>query len=50
MRTRGGGRGGEGHLRRRRSKRAKRLFGEMTEVQTKGDIKRIQRLAPYLDK
>ena len=50
MRTRGGGKGGAGHLRRRRSKRAKRLFGEMAEVQTKGDIKRVQKLAPYLKK
>jgi len=50
MRTRGGGDGGAGHLRRRRSKRAKRLFGEMAEVQTKGDIKRVQKLAPYLKK
>jgi large subunit ribosomal protein L35 len=50
MRTRGGGEGGAGHLRRRRSKRAKRLFGKMTEVTTKGEIKRIQRLAPYLKK
>jgi large subunit ribosomal protein L35 len=50
MRTRGGGEGGAGHLRRRRSKRAKRMFGEMSEVQTKGDIKRVQKLAPYLKK
>jgi large subunit ribosomal protein L35 len=50
MRTRGGGKGGAGHLRRRRSKRAKRLFGVMTEVTTKGEIKRVQRLAPYLKK
>lgn len=50
MRTRGGGEGGVGHLRRRRSKRAKRLFGEMTEVTTKGSIKRVQKLAPYLKK
>lgn len=50
MRTRGGGKGGAGHLRRRRSKRAKRKFGEMTEVTTKGSIKRVQKLAPYLKK
>jgi large subunit ribosomal protein L35 len=50
LRTRGGGKGGAGHLRRRRSARAKRLFGEMTEVETKGDIDRVQRLAPYLKK
>jgi large subunit ribosomal protein L35 len=50
MRTRGGGEGGATHLRRRRSRRSKRLLGEMTEVETKGDVKRIQRLAPYLGK
>lgn len=50
MRTRGGGKGGATHLRRRRSRRSKRLLGEMTEVETKGDVKRIQRLAPYLGK
>jgi large subunit ribosomal protein L35 len=50
MRTRGGGEGGAGHLRRRRSKRAKRLFGEMAEVTTRGEIKRVKRLAPYLKK
>jgi len=50
MRTRGGGKGGATHLRRRRSKRAKRLFSEMTEVTTRGSIKRVKRLAPYLKK
>lgn len=50
MRTRGGGKGGAGHLRRRRSKRAKRLLGSMSEVKTKGSIKRVQKLAPYLKK
>ena len=50
MRTRGGGKGGAGHLRRRRSKRAKRLLGSMAEVETKGSIKRVQKLAPYLKK
>ena len=48
LRTRGGGKGGAGHLRRRRSKRAKRLFGEMTELETSGDVKRVERLAPYM--
>ncbi len=48
MRTRGGGKGGKTHLRRRRSKRAKRVFGEMTEVKTKGSIRRVKTLAPYL--
>ena len=50
MRTRGGGEGGAGHLRRRRSKRSKRLLGEMSEVTTKGSVKRVQKLAPYLGK
>jgi large subunit ribosomal protein L35 len=50
LRTRGGGEGGAGHLRRRRSKRTKRLLGEMSEVTTKGSIKRVQKLAPYLGK
>jgi large subunit ribosomal protein L35 len=50
MRTRGGGKGGQTHLRRRRSKRAKRVFGDMAEVTTKGDIERVQVLAPYLKK
>jgi large subunit ribosomal protein L35 len=50
LRTRGGGEGGATHLRRRRSRRSKRLLGEMTEVETRGDVKRIKRLAPYLGK
>lgn len=36
------------HLRRRRSKRAKRLFTRMLEVETSGLKKRINRLAPNL--
>ena len=48
LRTRGGNQGGSAHLRRNRSKRAKRLFGEMAEVTTRGEIKRVKRLAPYL--
>jgi large subunit ribosomal protein L35 len=42
--------GGKSHLRRRKSKRVKRMFDEMHEVTTPGDIKRIKRLAPYLRK
>ena len=42
--------GGKSHLRRRRSKRVKRMFGEMHEVTTRGDIKRIKKLVPYLKK
>jgi len=42
--------GGKSHLRRRRSKRVKRMLDEMHEVTSRGDIKRIKRLAPYLKK
>lgn len=42
--------GGKSHLRRRRSKRVKRMFDEMHEVKTQGDIKRVRKLAPYLRK
>ncbi|GAB4569040.1 MAG: 50S ribosomal protein L35 [Anaerolineae bacterium] len=44
MRTKGG----KSHLRRRRSKRAKRQLSEMLVVTTSGERKRISRLAPYL--
>jgi large subunit ribosomal protein L35 len=42
--------GGKSHLRRRKSKRVKRMLDEMHEVTTRGDIKRIKRLMPYLKK
>jgi large subunit ribosomal protein L35 len=42
--------GGKSHLRRRKSKRVKRMLDEMHEVTTRGDIKRIKRLVPYLKK
>jgi large subunit ribosomal protein L35 len=42
--------GGKSHLRRRKSKRTKRLFTEMIPVKSKGTRKRVQRLAPYLSK
>lgn len=42
--------GGKSHLRRRKSKRSKRLFSRMLVVESSGDIKRIKRLAPYLKK
>lgn len=42
--------GGKSHLRRRKSKRTKRLFSEMIEVKGKGYRKRILRLAPYMKK
>jgi large subunit ribosomal protein L35 len=40
--------GGKSHLRRRKSKRSKRLFSEMIVVECAGDRRRIKRLAPYL--
>jgi large subunit ribosomal protein L35 len=42
--------GGKSHLRRRRSKRTKRLFTEMIPVKGSGYQKRIRRLAPYMNK
>ena len=42
--------GGKSHLRRRTSKRTKRLFDEMIPVKGRGIVKRVHRLAPYLDK
>jgi large subunit ribosomal protein L35 len=42
--------GGKSHLRRRTSKRTKRLFSEMISVKGRGIVKRVQRLAPYLSK
>lgn len=44
MRTKGG----KSHLRRRRSKRTKTQLSEMLEVTTRGEKRRITRLAPYL--
>jgi large subunit ribosomal protein L35 len=41
---------GQGHLRRKKSARAKALFSEMIEVKGKNIIKRVHRLAPYLNK
>ena len=42
--------GGQSHFRRRRSKRAKRLYSEMLVVAGDSYKKRIRRLAPYLGK
>ncbi len=42
--------GGKSHLRRRTSKRTKALFTEMIPVKGKSIIKRVRRLAPYLNK
>jgi large subunit ribosomal protein L35 len=39
--------GGKSHLRRRTSKRTKRLFTEMIPVKGRGIRKRIGRLAPF---
>ena len=55
FRVTGGGKivrtkGGKSHLRRRKSKRSKRLFSRMLVVENAGDVKRIKRLAPYLKK
>ena len=42
--------GGQSHFRRRRSKRAKAKYTEMVPVQGSAFVKRIRRLAPYLNK
>ena len=39
---------GKSHLRRKKSKRTKRLFDEMVVVESSGVKKRVRRLAPYL--
>lgn len=41
--------GGKSHFRRRTSKRTKRLLDEMIPVKGRGIIKRVKRLAPYID-
>jgi large subunit ribosomal protein L35 len=46
MRTKGG----KSHLRRRKSKRTKQQLGQMHEVTTAAEKKRVRRLAPYLSK
>jgi large subunit ribosomal protein L35 len=38
------------HLRRKRSKRAKRSAWKMLEVETPGENQRIKRLLPYISK
>jgi large subunit ribosomal protein L35 len=42
--------GGKSHLRRRTSKRTKRLLQEMLPVKGRGFIKRVHRLVPNLKK
>jgi large subunit ribosomal protein L35 len=39
---------GKSHLRRKKAKRAKRLYDEMLSVESKGVEQRVERLAPYL--
>lgn len=41
---------GKSHLRRKKSKRVKRMFDEMYEVTHAGDKKRVQKLLPYAKK
>ena len=41
--------GRKSHLRRKKSKRAKRLFLRMHEVKARGIKRRVKRLAPNLD-
>ena len=40
--------GGKSHLRRRTSKRTKRLLTEMLPVKGRGIVKRVKRLAPNM--
>ena len=42
--------GGKSHLRRKRSERALGMLDQMVTVQGESIIKRVKRLAPYLDK
>ncbi len=46
MRTKGG----KSHLRRNRSKRTKLMLDRVLEVTTRGERRRISRLAPYMSK
>lgn len=41
---------GKSHLRRKKPKRTRRMFGEMYEVTDAATKKRIKKLAPYLNK
>lgn len=42
--------GGKSHLRRKRSARAKGMLDQTVTVQGEDIIKRVKRLAPYMDK
>jgi large subunit ribosomal protein L35 len=50
MHLRGGSKGGRTHFRRRRSKSVLRGFDKAVVLETKGDIKKVKTLAPYLKK
>lgn len=39
---------GKSHLRRKKTKRVKRLYDELVPVESKGVAQRVERLAPYL--
>ena len=41
---------GKSHLRRKKSKRVRRMFDEMHEVTDTASQKRVRKLAPYLKK
>jgi len=43
-------RGEKRHLRRNRTKTARRAAWKMVEVETNGEVKRVKRLAPYIGK
>lgn len=42
--------GGKSHMRRRTSKRTKRLLAEMIPTKGRGIVKSVKRLAPYMKK
>ena len=42
--------GGKSHLRRRRAKRAKKMYSRMLVVDSPGEVKRVKRLIPYASK
>jgi large subunit ribosomal protein L35 len=46
-RTRGGGKAGGGYM-RRRSKRSKRVKSRSADVANRAEVKRVEKLAPYL--
>jgi large subunit ribosomal protein L35 len=42
--------GPKSHLRRNKSKRTKKMFGDMVEVSNNAEKRRVKRLAPYMKK